>query len=365
MKLFRLISSGLALAIVSALILPLRCIATGGSNRAGTSSSRTPGGAVTDADKFFQQLVSDHFQRMDQTIQDQPHFRPYPTIPFLHGLPIFTPTANVKVAGQALQDYRSILVVEPNKKEGFKVRISGLYLGKDAIEESNLKKTQFLLSLPEGAHILQKHFARKPFNSNYPIPLPKWEETIHLPHYNGMPIITAGSETDTLGHMRKAAYESPFGFYYERYPHPPVLILPRSDEDIGYTSSKQTLAEIHTIKPEHKRAEKKFGKELAAILYGPSIPVDSRFQESREVWRELPRYAPGENYETMAESLQKYGRFQFDVPGRGAISSYVVELLNPNDHDQTPMEIRMRPLPETEEGGKSLLSGVARAHPPI
>lgn len=89
-------------------------------------------------------------------------------------------------------------MVEPNKDEGFQVHIAGQYLGKGAIEKLDLEKVQLLLNLPEGAHILQKHFAREHITSTYPIPLPRAEKVDRLPHFNGMPIIIAGSESDTL-----------------------------------------------------------------------------------------------------------------------------------------------------------------------
>ncbi|SPO28656.1 uncharacterized protein UTRI_04534 [Ustilago trichophora] len=365
MKLYRLLSSGLVLAILSTFILPLSSVAAGGSNRAGASSSTTPGGAVTSADKFFERLVSDHFQQMGQMTRGNPNFHPYPTVPFLNGMPVFAPTADVEVAGQALRDYGSILVVDPNKDEGFKVHIAGQYLGKGAIEELDLEKAQLLLNLPEGAHILQKHFARERITSTYPIPLPRAEKVNHLPHFNGMPIIIAGSESDTLGHMRTAANTGPFGFYYAKRGHKTVLVLPRDNENLGYISSKQTLAEIEATMPKFQKVKNSFGVELASILYGPSIPVDSRMQKPRERWRGPPRFTPGGNYEAMTKSLQEYGQFHFDVPNRRDTHSFVVKVLNFNDPDETPMEIEMSPLRATEEMGKSLLSEAARAHPPV
>ncbi|SPO28144.1 uncharacterized protein UTRI_10188 [Ustilago trichophora] len=366
MRLFTKLSCGLALAFITALIGPRGCESAGSEDRAGPSSSTglaraSPERSATtnSPPKAYQYINHLDPERIDSL---SPFVLKRPKRPFHEGMPIFNTKTDVDEVEQALQDYGSVGIVDPKDRIGFQIDFDfeHRHLGQRLLP--NLDKALLLERLPGEVHILAKHFELHPASFKHPISLPAYEDIKHLSLYDGAPIISADSGPNLLSHMVSAAYTKPYAFWYAQDGLPPVLIRPRQ-AGLARVAQKPESDEITRILTGYKATREKYGEELASILRGHPIPLEGKFQNLRKKRLEPMVLLPGSGRDKLVDALQEHGRFQFDTPGPHGITSYIVEVRNPDAPDKTPMHLEIKPLSRAEEVGESLLSGVARAHP--
>ncbi|SOV04020.1 uncharacterized protein UDID_19518 [Ustilago sp. UG-2017a] len=313
MKLSGMFRIGFVAAIVTALILLPSCIAAGGNDMAASSSTSqsshpTRPWPPRKVNKYIEYLNDvNTIKQLPPGSFDQrniPFF--YSDFPTLLKTPLYsidTPTTTVE---QALRDRKSVGIVDASKREARLIQVLDdghqSYLAQGLFPNVEPGPIQLFKLDPALHHVRQ--LVQNPRNDE-----PPEASTKYLPHANGHPILSQGSET--LGHMLHAARTDPRSFYYFQEGMKPILVVPHKNELISNLDRAEEK-QLRRIMDGYQIAKRKYGQTIASIIWGRPIIASSdrnglRMSSSRQssyAW--LSHDAPREQ---MVTELRRNGGF--------------------------------------------------------
>ncbi|SAM84465.1 uncharacterized protein UBRO_20302 [Ustilago bromivora] len=338
MKLSGMFRIGFVAAIVTALILLPSCIAPGGGSGASTSTSQPdlhsrptePPRSAFDVRKYINRLNAKDITDLPRTTsgniaQLYGHVPIYRQDLISREIPLYSVDTSVPVVQQALQDYRSVGIVDVRNNEAELVRLNNGVLVPDVFA---------------GASEMQP---------------PPAEDIENLPHVDSKPILTKGSKN--FDFMLRVASTHPRKFYYLQEQMEPILVEP--------TETKQFSNLDHDVKQKiqhavngYSAAKQKYGERVAFVIWGKPYVLtddpDGRLKLSIPI-KHYPRFRYDAPKKDMVRALQHHGRFRVYKNSGGDKVGYKVILKNPGSTGEL-MDVSVEPLTLRERGEEGLMA---------
>lgn len=344
MRSFGFVRFGFATAILAVLTLSLHCAVASSAKDPSSSISigsappeqQPPAEPLSRAERFFDQLSS---ERIDTLLPVDSHDENrFHELPFYSGLPIFAPPFEASEVERALKDYNSVIILDPEEKTVLQALYApGHPLGRKA---APLNEVLLHYRIHPDVHKLRHHYRYNIRDNYFSGSLPEEEEIDHLPHVDRIPILSDGSST--LGQLRSASYGG--AFWYISPNHEPLLINPRR-EQFASVASAQAKEKIEKVVKGYEEARTKLHDQLAGLIWGAPIPLDSEHVYGRSQKLEPSNYPIVRSTATRDElvaALQRHARIWFHVEGDNR-GPFKVKVVNRDAAPGTTMEFKIKP----------------------
>ncbi|SAM85356.1 uncharacterized protein UBRO_07319 [Ustilago bromivora] len=349
MKLSGMFRIGFVAAIVTALILLPSCIAPGNGGVASTSTSQPdPHSGPTEPPRSAFN-VREYINRLNaKDITDLPrttsgniaqlygHVPIYRQDLISREIPLYSVDTSVPVVQQALQDYRSVGIVDVRNNEAKLVRLNNGVLVPDVFAGGKSAAIQ-LFKLDPDLHRLPGLVKASE------IPPPRAEDIENLPHVDGKPILTKGSKN--FDFMLRVASTYPHKFYYLQEPMEPILVEPTETKQFSNLNPDVKQKIQHAVNG-YSAAKQKYGERVASMIWGKPYVLtddpDGRLKPSIPI-KLYPRFRYDAPKKDMVRALQHHGRFRVYKNSGGDKVGYKVFLKNPGSTGEL-MDVSVEPL---------------------
>ncbi|SPO28658.1 uncharacterized protein UTRI_04536 [Ustilago trichophora] len=273
----------------------------------------------------------------------------YKSTPFFMGRPIYATTARREIVEQALRDYGSVYIVDPDRNDSrliFYDHDRGIVLQKIV---GSTQRVIGIYNLDRNLHILRK------YQRKLMVVFEEEKDVSAVPHIYGKPILSQGSGplsqgAHSLGHMIRASKGNDKTFYYMQSGRRAILVDAHKEtlyEDV----TRKEQEEIEKVLNGYQTARTKYGTTLASIIWGQPIRLNPRYRESRIKdipLAKYPRFFSEDSVlerDQMIKALQEHGRLHLylqDTQGRNY--AYKVKVKNPDAPRHEPMKLSIGPL---------------------
>ncbi|CDU25282.1 uncharacterized protein SPSC_05116 [Sporisorium scitamineum] len=327
MLLLRTMHCALPALFIAALVLILGCTAYDDDASSYGGSPPVPRGPIytisqpLTIDSFISKMNPSRINALESRMVSS-----YYRLPFYERIPIINIQSGYQLVEQALKDFRSVVLVDPVNQEARQITLRVRNLEQIPLQDP--ASALLLSSLNPNVHILRRHLKHVPVDTGYPITMPDPISTDHLPHWRGIPVLTAND--DTLGHMLYASKQPNEAFWHYRQDHTPVLVTPKLDNLVSEADLREKNR-LNNLLTSYGAARIKYSSSaMASLLYGKEIPLDEHLNDDRIENKRKGRYNDLNQQSSrpeMIDALQRNGRFYYYDSDRSSTGPFEVKLL--------------------------------------